>query len=50
MTALRFIQSVFSIFPAAIRAAAATDAHRTPAARDLDRLGIAPKAFRAIHL
>ncbi|MTH36287.1 hypothetical protein GL279_16955 [Paracoccus limosus] len=50
MTAFRFIQSLFGTFRAAIHAAAAADMHRTPAARDLDRLGISPAAFRAIHL
>lgn len=47
---LRFIPSFFSTFRAAVRAAAAADMHRVPAARDLNKLGISHGAFKTIHL
>lgn len=50
MTVLRFIQSFFDTFWAAIHAAAAVDMHRVPAARDLNKLGISQGAFKTIHL
>ena len=39
------IMSFFGIFGAAVKASAAVEAGRTPAARDLRTLGIDPKAF-----
>ena len=50
MTALRFIQSFFSTFRAAIHAAAAADMHRVPATRDLEKLGISRGSFKEIRL
>lgn len=41
--------AVGEAFASAVRAAAATNAGRAPAARDLERLGIDPAAFAAIR-
>jgi hypothetical protein len=50
MTALRTIRTALDTIRAAIRAAAATEMHRMPAAADLKTLGIPQSAFRTIHL
>ena len=50
MTALRTIRTALDTIRAALRAAAATEMHRMPAAADLKTLGIPQSAFRTIHL
>ncbi len=39
----------FAQFGSAVRASAAVEAHRQPAARDLETLGIDVEQFRKIH-
>lgn len=45
---IRRTADFLSLFGAAIAAAAATQQHRSPSARDLEVLGIEPTQFRAI--
>jgi len=48
-TTMKRFHTGFATIAAAIRAASAVEAHRTPAARDLRTLDIDPETFRHIR-
>ncbi len=47
-TSTRFIGRALAVFGAAVHASSAVENHRRPAKRDLELLGIDPKAFDQI--